>query len=110
MTVVTYDTEQKIRKIKDLIIRNSCYNTFDTELIKLSFSQEFEPHGRASETWEDVWHLELPTIPSYWISSDGNLNQRNPKFHTKIKDKTLDDVLDEAELLMEKIERKYINE
>lgn len=32
---------------------------------------DFEPNGRASETWEEHWKLELPKTPSYWQKSNG---------------------------------------
>lgn len=32
---------------------------------------EFEPHGRASETWEDTWRLELPWCYHHWKSTTG---------------------------------------
>ena len=41
------------------------------EFIKVSCGVGFEPHGRASETWEIYWKLELPEIPLYWKSTKG---------------------------------------
>jgi hypothetical protein len=35
-------------------------------LMKLELRYEFEPHGRASETWEDVWVLTLPHVHPHW--------------------------------------------
>jgi hypothetical protein len=32
---------------------------------------EFEPHGRASETWEGIYKLYLPEFPYYWKSTTG---------------------------------------
>jgi hypothetical protein len=32
---------------------------------------EFEPHGRASETWEGTFNLYLPEFPHYWKSTTG---------------------------------------
>ena len=41
------------------------------EFIRLSCKVEFEPHGRASETWEWAWYLVLPQIPHHWKSTTG---------------------------------------
>jgi hypothetical protein len=40
-------------------------------LFKLELLYAFEPNGRASETWEDVWVLILPNVPGYWFSLSG---------------------------------------
>lgn len=32
----------------------------DFTLATIWMSNEFEPHGRASETWEEVWHVQFP--------------------------------------------------
>lgn len=32
---------------------------------------EFEPHGRASETWEMIWYVELPFVQYHWKSTAG---------------------------------------
>lgn len=34
--------------------------------IRLTCGQNFEPHGRASETWELEWILEFPHIVAHW--------------------------------------------
>lgn len=31
-------------------------------LVTISLTQEFEPWGRASENWEDVWEVRLPAL------------------------------------------------
>lgn len=41
------------------------------DILKLYLRSEFEPHGRASETFEFVWRLELGTIPFHWLSTTG---------------------------------------
>lgn len=34
--------------------------------IQLTCTCDFEPHGRASETWEMVWTLEIPLVQHHW--------------------------------------------
>jgi len=41
------------------------------DVFKLTCKCEFEPFGKASEDWEFIWILELPTIPFYWHSING---------------------------------------
>jgi hypothetical protein len=43
----------------------------DLSLISLTMSYEFEPHGRASETWDIIWRVNLPSVPYYWKSTKG---------------------------------------
>lgn len=45
--------------------------TSGKEFIKVVCGVDFEPHGRASETWEIVWKLTLPQIPLHWKSTTG---------------------------------------
>ncbi len=46
-------------------------DTDGKEFIRISCQVGFEPHGRASETWEVVWFLTLPQIPHHWKSLSG---------------------------------------
>lgn len=34
----------------------------DKDLLIVKYRCEFEPHGRASETWEGVWQVILPRV------------------------------------------------
>lgn len=43
----------------------------DKRVVTLTLSYMFEPHGRASETWEDVCELTLETVQAYWKSNQG---------------------------------------
>jgi len=43
---------------KKLDVMSSSYHT----LMQVSFSYDFEPHGRASETWEKTWIIKLNCI------------------------------------------------
>ena len=41
------------------------------KFIELDCGQDFEGHGRASETWELYWRLTLPHIKHHWKSTTG---------------------------------------
>jgi hypothetical protein len=41
------------------------------DLIRIRCYNDFEGHGRASETWEEHWQLELPQHQYYWKSTKG---------------------------------------
>ena len=41
------------------------------DLIRIRCYNDFEGHGRASETWEEHWELELPQHQYYWMSTNG---------------------------------------
>ena len=45
------------------------HSTNDVVTIRLGY--DFEPHGRASETWDDVWEVRLATVPCFWKSTKG---------------------------------------
>ena len=40
------------------------------DLIMITFGHQFEPFGRASETWESVWSVELPYVHAMYRLSD----------------------------------------
>jgi hypothetical protein len=40
-------------------------------IIEIRLGHDFEPHGIASETWENVWSVTLPTVPGHWMSTQG---------------------------------------
>ena len=41
----------------------------DKKFIQITCGVGFEPHGRASETWELWWKLTLPQVPHHWRST-----------------------------------------
>lgn len=43
----------------------------DTKFVILTCGQTFEGHGRASETWELYWTLQLPHVKGYSKYTDG---------------------------------------
>ena len=75
------------------------HSTMDGSHIKISCTTEFEPHGRASETWEVVWFLELLNVPWRWKSTkEGWIEPEGVVGHPcmNFKGRTLDDVLTKA--------------
>jgi len=52
----------ELQKLLESIIPN------DNQLFVITCSSEFEPHGRASETWEIIWRLSIPKIPHHWLN------------------------------------------
>ena len=62
-----------LEKLEELLSVKSLVGP-DTDgkvFIRLSCQVDFEPHGRASETWEVEWVLTLPQIPHHWRSTAG---------------------------------------
>lgn len=47
----------------------------DKRLFILSCASEFEPYGRASETWEIIWCLTIPGIGWHWKNNRGKWQQ-----------------------------------
>ena len=43
----------------------------DKTFVKIECGTEFEPHGRASETWEVWWRLTLIGVHWHWLSTKG---------------------------------------
>lgn len=67
----------------------------DEDVIRIVMRHEFEPHGRASETWETVWYLHLPKVQYMWQSTTG-WQKGKRGLHQKFKGKTLREVLEKA--------------
>jgi hypothetical protein len=75
------------------------------EILTIKLSQEFEPHGRSSETWELVWRLELHQIRGH-IPVYDSMKTLFPKITgyrpinegttMKIKARTLNECLNKA--------------
>lgn len=43
----------------------------DAKLYRIECNSEFEPHGRASETWEIVYTVTLPDTEFFYKLTDG---------------------------------------
>lgn len=43
----------------------------DMTMLSIRLDYDFEPHGRASETWEDIWTVSIPEVRSHWMSTNG---------------------------------------
>lgn len=65
------------------------------DLVKIKCSYEFEPFGRASETWELMWRLDLPTVQAYWRSVVG-YRTCDEGLHPHFTGHTLEEVVNEA--------------
>jgi hypothetical protein len=52
--------DKLIQKLKNL---GFATNITQENILKIRWNYSFEPHGRASETWENVWYLNLDCIP-----------------------------------------------
>ena len=66
---------------------------------------DFEPHGRASETWGRVWLLKLPQVPYHWWKRNqgwvvGDAGTKPMSFHGR----TLVEVMSKATDFMNKID------
>lgn len=59
--------------------------------IRIRCFSEFEPHGRASETWEEVWVIELPYCQYFWKSTIG-FKKGKEGLHASFKGKTFEEV------------------
>lgn len=64
---------------------------------------DFEPHGRASETWEYVWALHFPQIPRMWKSTKGWIKCVTHPYGMQFQGRTPEDVLTKAEKFFEEI-------
>jgi len=63
---------------------------------ELKVDYQFEPHGKASETYEKVYTLTIKNIGSYWKGING-WNKRDEKFTDMVfNGRTLESVLDRA--------------
>jgi len=65
------------------------------DFINIKCSCEFEPHGRATETWELLWTLELPQIP-YHIKLITGWKKGKTDSCMRFKGRTLDEVIKRA--------------
>lgn len=84
-----------MNKIEDL--QNMCESK--GEFIRITCSLEFEPHGRASETFEIIWNLFLPQIKYHWPSTKGWKIGTTDK-PMGFGGKTLDNVVQQAILFL----------
>lgn len=70
------------------------------DFIRVRCYCDFEGHGRASETWEEHWEIELPQLQYWWEALDGYRRGKQGvtmKFHGQ----TLGDVLRKAKLFIQ---------
>ncbi len=63
------------------------------DFIILTCSCEFEPFGRATEDFDLIWRLKLPTVQYYWKSTTGWRTGKeglNAEFYGETPDKVID--------------------
>ena len=77
--------------------RNKIYfpsYTLVQNCISITAAYEFEPYGRASETWEIIWRLTLPCVAYYWKSTAGW--KKGEGKGMEFKGRTSQEVIDKA--------------
>lgn len=84
----------KIREIEKLLKVNSMR---EGVYLTIECDNQFEPHGRASETWELVYTVTLNRLPAYWLSTKGwkKCTPKTPK-QMVFKGRTIADCLEKA--------------
>lgn len=87
-----------MRELRDLLnITNALSPVYQYEnLIVLRCYCDFEGHGRASETWEEHWVLELPHIQDYWRSTSGDYLRRSSGVGAYFHGRSVDQVIQRA--------------
>ena len=79
------------------LLKISCDpNTAGKEFINISCKVGFEPHGRASETWEIYRILTLPQIPQYVKFTDGWKKLESCDLPMRFQGRTYDKVIQKA--------------
>lgn len=73
-------------------------------LFDLSCAYEFEPHGRASETWEIVWRLTIPSIPYHWQRNDGKWQRGTTDAAMEFKARAIETVVCAAVNFMREVQ------
>lgn len=99
--------QPKINQLLQLIQPNT-YRTptyHNQDLLNITCRIEFEPFGRASETWEVVWEVSLPQHQGYWESTKG-WKARNDGVSTTIRGRSLEGVLDKTINYLEETEKE----
>lgn len=66
------------------------------EIIKITCKNGFEGHGRASETWEEHWYLELCQEQYYWRTNKNVLRMGNEGITQRFHGRTFNDVVAKA--------------
>lgn len=87
--------------LNDLVSRlPRAYNAPSQDLVTIRVGNDFEPHGRASEDWEIIWTLTLPTVPFHWLSTTG-WRPGQSDAGMRFNGRTLADVLNRATAFMD---------
>ena len=73
------------------------------QLIQLKMGVAFEPHGRASETWEQIWILSLFTIPLYYQTKGDWVKDEKPGRHMYFRGRSAQIVIDKAKAFLQEV-------
>lgn len=71
--------------------------------LSLTCTCDFEPHGRASETWEMVWILELPLTQHHWKNTQGKWVRGSNNAPKRFTGRYAEDVIQEAITFLEEL-------
>ena len=89
------------------LLKISCApNTDGKEFINISCKVGFEPHGRASETWEIYWVLRFPQISRHVKFTSGWEPIKNKELPMVFKERTYNEVIQKAINFLK--EREYV--
>jgi len=72
--------------------------------LEITDGYEFEPHGIASETFEEVFYLTLPHIPHHWKGPLSGWQKSTGTGSIHFQGKTLSEVVEKAIAFLEDME------
>jgi len=75
--------------------------------INIKCGCDFEPHGRASETWELFWELELVGVIAHWRSLNGWKKCTTDKY-MKFKGRTHTEVVNKAIMFIKECNEGFV--
>ena len=88
--------EEIIAEMEKVVFRQTgLHETDKRTLLNITCEYEFEPHGRASETFEIIWCLTFPRLKGRYLNTKKEWVPTLKDGHT-IRGRTLADVLTKA--------------
>jgi hypothetical protein len=88
--------------VDELIGKLGIKNTSNQgEHVLISCGNEFEPHGRASETWELIWRLSLVKIPHHWYSTKDGWVPGTGKLPMRFEGRSMSECLQKALMFLD---------
>jgi hypothetical protein len=64
--------------------------------ITIKLGSEFEPFGRATEDWDDIYKLEMQYVPYRWKTAQGTYRAGASGLYMCFEDETLEKVIEKA--------------